>query len=351
MLFKKIIKTLFVMAAIPLSMGLFNVDTISASSIPSDAKEWNGHCYYLFRVGENSSIGSEGIMWNDAKKHCEQLGGHLVTINSPEEQAMLEEWLPEDGVNMFYIGATAIEGNWQWITGESMGYNNILSNDWTGVVVNKSYASDYGCRMVYAPQYGWEWTWGGYTNVADMNGYICEWSNFLTLSNKRLQLNKGDSVYLTYTVTDALGQVLDVPASYKSSNISVAKVSSQGKIVAVAPGKAVITVKANGISNTCTVIVKPQKVSGIKAISKTKNSIQLKWKKQSNVSKYQILMYDKDLEEYTVVKSVKGKINSAIIKNLSKNKKYKFKIRAVLKSGAKNYYGDYSKVYTSKTAK
>ncbi len=54
--------------------------------------------------------------------------------------------------------------------------------------------------------------------------------------------------------------------------------------------------------------------------------------------------------EYTLVAITKGAVNSARVKDLSKNTSYKFKVRAVLKAG-KNYNGAYSKVVTIKTSK
>jgi hypothetical protein len=75
---------------------------------------FNGHEYLLIQVYKN---------WNDAKIHCESLGGYLVTINNQEENDFIEELI---GLNEIYIGFTdnMIEGDWQWVSGEAITYTN-----------------------------------------------------------------------------------------------------------------------------------------------------------------------------------------------------------------------------------
>lgn len=173
----------------------------------------------------------------------------------------------------------------------------------------------------------------------------------LDISDKNIKMNVREYNYLMYSVTSANGNELKTPVKFKSSNTKVAKVSSKGKVVAVAPGSCKITVKAGTLSKKCTIIVLPSKINGLKVLAKGKTSVQLTWKKQNNIYQYQVWMYDQDLEEYVSVKSVSGKINSARISGLKKNKMYKFKVRAVVKNGKKKYPGDFSKVYKVKTKK
>lgn len=175
-------------------------------------------------------------------------------------------------------------------------------------------------------------------------------SGALTLSDETLEMSAKDSTFVTYSYTDAKGNEKTTGAKWKSSNSKVAKVSSKGKIVAVAVGSCKVTCTVGGISESVKVVVLPKKVTGVKELSKGKNEIQLTWAAQKGVSSYQVYMYDVDLEEYTLVATTKGAVNSARVKDLSKNTSYKFKVRAVLKAG-KNYNGAYSKVVTIKTSK
>lgn len=68
------------------------------------------------------------------------------------------------------------------------------------------------------------------------------------LSSTKVTLKKGKTYKLS--VSNKVGK-----AVYTSSNSKVAKISATGKITALKKGKAVITVKTNGIVLKCTVTV------------------------------------------------------------------------------------------------
>ncbi|MBW2037054.1 MAG: C-type lectin domain-containing protein [Deltaproteobacteria bacterium] len=67
-----------------------------------------------------------GINWYNAKLACSNLGGHLVTISSEEENQRVTELQVAVGGNGIWIGLTdaAREGSWVWITGEPVTYTN-----------------------------------------------------------------------------------------------------------------------------------------------------------------------------------------------------------------------------------
>ncbi len=93
----------------------YRKDDISSS----DIHESNGHRYQLF----NSELS-----WDEAKKYCEDIGGHLVTITSAEEQAFIETLLtlPDAEKSYYWIGASDAqkEGMWSWVTDEPFDYAN-----------------------------------------------------------------------------------------------------------------------------------------------------------------------------------------------------------------------------------
>ena len=62
-------------------------------------------------------------------------------------------------------------------------------------------------------------------------------------------------------------------------------------------------------------------------------------------------MYDPELEEFTKIKTIKGDLNTVRIQGLKREKTYSFKIRAYVRSGSKNNFGDPSKVCKVKTKK
>ena len=65
-------------------------DSQSAALLTDDASAYGGHLYRRFDLSMN---------WNDAKKFCENVGGHLVTVSSTEEQAFLEGMLADGSMN------------------------------------------------------------------------------------------------------------------------------------------------------------------------------------------------------------------------------------------------------------
>ena len=73
---------------------------------------FNGHSYYR-------STGS--MTWTDARQACLNMGGHLVTVTTPEENNFIFNLWPSG-----WIGLTdeVIEGQWRWVTGEPFSWSN-----------------------------------------------------------------------------------------------------------------------------------------------------------------------------------------------------------------------------------
>ena len=74
---------------------------------------YNGHTFKYFNKSK---------AWTEAKTACEELGGHLATSTSAEENDFLIGLLKDMNV---WLGGTydATEGVWQWITGETWDYD------------------------------------------------------------------------------------------------------------------------------------------------------------------------------------------------------------------------------------
>lgn len=309
------------------------------------AKQWNGHYYKVVEYKASPE---------KQEKYCENMKGHLVTITSAKEQEFIEKLIKpyESKYAHFTIGCTDYghEGVWKWMTGEPFKYSHWDS----GEPNNGSWAfksQEYG--QIYVVNGYWD-DFYSKIDVSDKDineAFICEWENELVLSDNQITMSKGQSTFVTYTYTNVNGVPVKAKASWDSSNKSVAKVSSKGKIVAVGTGRCVISCKVNNSIKNVTVIVKPQKVKNYGLLSKTSNSIQLKWSLQSGATGYEIYFYDNDLEEFTLCRTIKGKITSARINGLKKNTTYRFKIRAYYKYGNKKYYGSFGKIIKVRTSK
>ncbi len=127
---------------------------------------FNGHSYQLF---------NEQMNWNSAKQYCENLGGHLVTITSEQEQNFLENLIKSGTKEGYWIGATdeKTEGVYEWITGEVFSYTA-----WRYDQPDNNFGDD----SVNGEDYLHLWTEGKWNdNIIDGSwvsmGFICEWED------------------------------------------------------------------------------------------------------------------------------------------------------------------------------
>ncbi|MGN1419395.1 MAG: fibronectin type III domain-containing protein [Acutalibacteraceae bacterium] len=90
-----------------------------------------------------------------------------------------------------------------------------------------------------------------------------------------------------------------------------------------------------------------KKVSGIVTSGIEKSSIKLSWKKVSGATSYEVWMYDRDNQRFSLNMIVQA--NTAEIKNLLQNTIYSFKIRAVKQAQSAVSYGKFSEIYSEFT--
>ena len=64
------------------------------------------------------------MTWEEAKTYCENLGGHLATITSEEEQKAIESLLESGTKKQYWIGMKRVGDKMQWITNEPYVYKN-----------------------------------------------------------------------------------------------------------------------------------------------------------------------------------------------------------------------------------
>lgn len=88
-----------------------------SSAIPATAIEFQGHSYQFI---------SDILPWDQAKKHCAEMGGHLVTIESNAENNFLIDFARDSiatpgFMDGFWLGGTDEhqEGDWKWNNGKS----------------------------------------------------------------------------------------------------------------------------------------------------------------------------------------------------------------------------------------
>ena len=148
--------------------------------IPDDAVAFNGHMYKLY---------DQSMTWTEAKSQCENVGGHLVTITSAEEQQFIEQIMDKATKHQYWIGLTSASGSMAWVTGEAYSYSH-----WDSGEPNYSPRSDgeyenyvhiynvYNSAVSGSSRFYWndmfyDNTYPGEESNFSMQyvGYICEW--------------------------------------------------------------------------------------------------------------------------------------------------------------------------------
>lgn len=87
----------------------------SLKAIKETETTWNGHKYVRVETSMD---------WFAAKAYCENLGGHLVTITSYEEDVVVASLVKGGTKASYWLGATdeKEEGVWRWVTSEPWTY-------------------------------------------------------------------------------------------------------------------------------------------------------------------------------------------------------------------------------------
>ena len=123
------------------------------------AAKYNGHIYMVF---------TQKMTWFDAYVKCEEIGGHLVTITSDNEQTFIENYMRSISLDKrAWLGAYTDGENWQWITGEPFEYSK-----WYAKMPDCSNGVEYFAHINYTTLGYWNDV--SYNN-SDISAYICEW--------------------------------------------------------------------------------------------------------------------------------------------------------------------------------
>ena len=94
---------------------------VACNCCDDDWIRFQGSCYYF---GNGNAVHH-----TEAEHFCNQLGAHLVTIESSTENAFLRDYSSRLIKNIFWIGLTdvMIEGVWKWKSNDAVA----TFTDWT----------------------------------------------------------------------------------------------------------------------------------------------------------------------------------------------------------------------------
>ena len=191
---------------------------------------------------------------------------------------------------------------------------------------------------------------GNYTGTVTKSFTINKKAAAIKVTVSKVTKTVGAKAFSLGAKTDSNGKL-----TYSTSNKKVAAVSSTGKVTLKknAVGKAVITITAQETANykkatkKVTIIVNPQTVSGLKAVSTAKKKMKVSWKKNSNATVYEIqYSTNKNFKSAKKVTVKSAKTTSKVISKLSSKKKYYVRIRTYKMVSKEKYYSSWSKAKT-----
>ncbi len=117
---------------------------------------YNGNVYMYFDAS---------IPWEDAKKLCEEAGGHLATVTSLKENEFVSSLCKSGKMTRYMLGANKLNtsGIWTWVTSESFIYTN-----WDKA------ASSTAASYITLDTEGGKW-FASTDSTTSLTGFVCEW--------------------------------------------------------------------------------------------------------------------------------------------------------------------------------
>ena len=86
--------------------------------VPSYTSIYNGHIYAVYDYE---------MSWSFARDLCKDMGGHLATVTSNDENEFLQQLIDNGNKDAYWIGATNIneaDGKFKWVTNEEFVYSS-----------------------------------------------------------------------------------------------------------------------------------------------------------------------------------------------------------------------------------
>ncbi len=127
----------------------------------------------------------ESLSWEAASLRCQEMGGHLATVTSPEEEQQIIAMAEAQEVKYLWLGGyTAYDTSGsvfgQWVTGETFAYNN-----WTPGEPSRVDQDNTPERYIMLWYVRDQWAWNDQRNdpaaavpgMAKSMGFVCEYES------------------------------------------------------------------------------------------------------------------------------------------------------------------------------
>ena len=141
--------------------GDYSVDVENTDN-ECNHEELDGFIYSGYYEGSHYYISNSSLYWDDANEEALFNQGHLVVINSSEEQNYLESILPTTQTNSYWLGLfqnsnnsnfSEPSGGWEWVTGEDVSFTNWIEGEPNNA---EPFDENYGEIYNFDPP-NWNW--------------------------------------------------------------------------------------------------------------------------------------------------------------------------------------------------
>ena len=135
-----------------LGAGAADKKKAAKAKAPKDAVRFGNHAFLLIK---------DPATWHIARKRCEEQGGHLAILRTPEELEFGMDICKAGGIKSAWVGATdeLAEGKWKWVDGSDAAI--------TGSAIDNSGGVEHYAQ-VYVDV--------GFDDTnTQRRAYICEW--------------------------------------------------------------------------------------------------------------------------------------------------------------------------------
>lgn len=138
-----------------------SICSISQAHVLDGAIECNGHYYKVFQMQ---------MSWNEAKRFCENVGGHLATAETSTENEAIKRIVNRQTNNRkgvsYWMGAySEPNGIWRWVTGKILSdYYDWWKGEYPG--------SEQFMKISFSSEGAW---W--HSSKSENLSFICEWES------------------------------------------------------------------------------------------------------------------------------------------------------------------------------
>lgn len=107
------------------------------------------------------TVVDQAMTWEQAKAYCEQNGGHLAVVQTEDDWNRVLALMKADGRKVFWLGASRVNGSFQWVDGSAISYSAFASGEPNNETGDENYLAVFNSND----------NWGWYDVPNDLSSF------------------------------------------------------------------------------------------------------------------------------------------------------------------------------------